>query len=107
MNIISAKNFMAANKVFTDRILINKAAGLDVSKHKTSVAPGDLKKLYDTRILSNDNPTSLLHKIFLEYLFFYGRRGGKAWLVFCRDDQNSDSEFARILFNKTSKKSRG
>ena len=78
MNIVSAKNFMAANKVFTDRIQINKAAGLDVSKHKTSVAPGDLKKLYDTCILSNDNPTSLLHKILLEYLFIYGRRRGKA-----------------------------
>ena len=114
VNIVSGKSFMAANKVFTGRIRLNKAAGLDVSKHKTAVAPGDLKRIYDTRILSNDNSTSLLHKIFFEISLHFGRRGreGLATLkkqdfVFCRDDQNPDSEFATICFNETTKKNHG
>ena len=66
---------MAANKVFTGRMRVNRKSGLDISKHKTAIAPGDVKKLYENRVLSADNPTSLQYKVFFEICLHFGRRG--------------------------------
>ena len=56
---------MATNKVFTGRMRVNRRSGLDISKHKTAIAPGDIKnKLCENHVLSVDNPIqSLQYKV--------------------------------------------
>ena len=49
---------------------MNRANGVDVSKHKSPLAPGDMRKLYDSKVLPNDSPVSLQHKFF--FCFFLG-----------------------------------
>ena len=57
INIATDKLFLPANKVFTGRLRMLRSAGLDTSSHKSIIPPGDVKKLYQSRVLSDDNPT--------------------------------------------------
>ena len=114
INIVTDKLFLPANKVFTGRLRILRAAGLDISSHKSIIPPGDIKKLYQSRVLSDDNPTSLQHKVFFEMSMHFGRRGceGLASLkrldiVFMKDDHDPNVEYTTINHNETTKKNHG
>lgn len=43
INITTDKEFMSCNKVLTGRIKINREKGLDVTKHKSAIGPGDIE----------------------------------------------------------------
>ena len=114
INIVTDRVFMAANKVFTGRMRVNRKSGLDISKHKTAIAPGDVKKLYENRVFSADNPTSLQYKVFFEICLHFGRRGReglaalkKSDIDFVKDDENSETEYATLRFNECTKKNHG
>ena len=59
---------------------VSHKSGLDISKHKTTIAPGDIKNLYQNRVLSGDNPTSLQCKVFFEICILVAG-AGKVWLL--------------------------
>ena len=110
------KLFLPANKVLTGRLKILRSAGLDTSSHKLIIPPGDIKKLYQSRGLSDDNPTSLQHKVFFEMSMHIGRRGCEGLvraslkrfdIVFMKDDHNPNVEYTTINHNETSKKNHG
>ena len=69
------KVFQGANQVIAGVMKQMRRDGLDTTKHKDAIPEEDMRKLYDSRTLSNDNATSLLHKVFFELCLHFGRRG--------------------------------
>jgi integrase len=68
--------FTSANQVFTGKLRRNKAEGKDVTKHKTSIIPEDLEKLYSNYFAKYESDAVvLLHKVFFDIMYYTGRRG--------------------------------
>ena len=112
INIARDSDFKPANLVLKGRLKMNRAAGLDVTKHKDAIEPGDIAKMYDTKVLSNDNPKALQYKVFFEISLHFARRGREGLrelkpsaFVFKKDD--NDEEYATIIHNEKTKKDQG
>ena len=111
LNIVVDREFIPANKILTGRIKLNRIEGLDVTKHKSAISTGDIKKMYSSGVLGNDNPTSLQNKVFFELCLHFGRRGKeglhalkKNSFEFVIDDSNPTIQYATINFNEKTKK---
>ena len=74
INIISDREFKQENMDKTGRIKKNRREGLDTTKHKSAIQPGDVRKMYDSGTLSNNNPKALQSKVFFEIMLHFGRR---------------------------------
>lgn len=74
-NILKDPLFTAANNVFIGSLKKMKKDGMDKSSHYPAIGTADLKKMYDSNVLSNHDPTALQRKIFFELLLHFGRRG--------------------------------
>jgi hypothetical protein len=99
---------MQANQVFCGVLRKMREDGLDTTKHKSAVAPGDMEKLYKSGILSNDNPLSLQRKVYVEISLSFGRRGReglreltKNSIQFKTDDRGH--EYATLGYNELDK----
>lgn len=104
-NIISDPAFTLANKVLLGRIKMNKENGSEnQAKHRSIISPVDVYKLYSTGTLSNDNPNSLLNKVFFEMALHFGWSGDhfqglkKSFVAFMIDDERM--EYATLTHNK-------
>ena len=69
------KVFQGANQVIAGVMKQMRRDGLDTTKHKDAIPEEDMRKLYDSRTLSNDNATSLLHKVFFLAMFAFWKTG--------------------------------
>ena len=69
-------------------------AGMSQSITKAErITPEDYTKLYQSGVLNNDNPTSLLHKVWFELQCHFGRPGGrKSWSSIPADSFVFDSD---------------
>ena len=101
VNIILDKEYQPANKV-------------DSTTHELPILSGDVRKMYSSRTLSNNNPQSLLAKGFFYLALHFGRRGREGWKnikrsssVFKQDDQNSQVEYVTLNYNEATKKNHG
>ena len=112
IDIIHDSEFKPANLVFTGRLKVNRADGNDVTRHKDPIEPGDVRKMYESKVLSNDNPQALQYKVFFEISLHFVRRGREGLrelkassILFKRDDEGD--EYATIGHNEKSKKDQG
>lgn len=108
INIMHDRQFMAANHVFMGILRHLRESGKDVTHHKSAITPGDMQKLYDSGLVSNDSPSNLQRKVFLEVCLQFGRRGReglremkKSSIIIQKDDQNK--EFATFAYNELEK----
>lgn len=78
INLMQNETFQNTNRVFCRVLRDNKEQGLDTSKPKSSILPGDLEKLYEEYFLpglADENVEILQHKVFFDLLYFTSRRG--------------------------------
>ena len=107
INIAHDRPFMSANHVFVGLLKDLKARGLETT-HKTAISSEDMRKLYASGNLSEDNPRSLQRKVFVELMLHFGRRGreglrdmGKDSIVIKVD--GSGKSYATTAYNELSK----
>jgi len=74
-DIINNDQYQQANELFKAVLVQLKKEGLGEIKHKDSITPEDLNKLYESDSFSKDNPESLQHRVLFEYLYYYCNRG--------------------------------
>ena len=98
--------------MFTGRLKVNRAEGNDVTKHKDPIEQGDLQKMYDSGVLSDNNPTALQYKVFVEISLHFVRRGREGLrelkasaFQFKHDDEGK--EYVTLDHNEKSKKDQG
>ncbi|KAJ8026414.1 Zinc finger MYM-type protein 2 [Holothuria leucospilota] len=108
VNILRDREFQSANNVFLGMLKKFKREGLDVSSPKPAISEGDLKAMFDSKVLSMDNPSSLLNLVwfYLEYHFCRPGREGlrslkKSSFGFGLDDENN--EYVFLKFNEATK----
>ena len=75
INIIRDKEFQRSNNMFVGLIKRMKRDGNDKTRHHEPISDIDLQKLESTGVLSINNPTALLHKVWFDVSFYFGRRG--------------------------------
>ena len=111
-NILVDSAFIAANNVLVGQCRKLKAAGKDTSKHHPPIKQDDLKKMYESRVLSPDNPVSLQRKVFFEVVLHFGRRGREGLRTIQKDDiifkvDEHGTEYATLGFNALEKNHQG
>ena len=74
IDIINDPNFKSSGNAFVAQCVDMKKKGLAKIKHKEIITKRDMEKLYDSNVLSNENPKSLLRKVFFGLMFFFCRR---------------------------------
>ena len=74
-NIMRDREFLIANNVFTGILRTLRQQGMDITKHKSPILPGDMQELYQSGTLSNSTPLALQRKVFIELSIQFGRRG--------------------------------
>lgn len=75
VNIISGPAFKCANDVLTGKIKKLKKEGLDMSASHPPIKDADIKLMYSSGTLTDDNPTGLQLKVYFEFCLHFGRRG--------------------------------
>ena len=111
-NILTDSAFIATNNVLTGVCRKLKATGQDFSKHHPSIKKDDLAKMYDSEVLSHQNPAALQRKVFFETVLHFGRRGReglremkKSDIVFELDENGK--EYATLAGNPLEKNHQG
>ena len=74
-NILTDTISIKANNLLVGNCRKMKEAGENNSEAHPSIDPADMKKMYDSRVLSHDNPLALQRKAFFEMVLHFGRRG--------------------------------
>lgn len=107
--------FQNANRVFSGVLRDNKEKGLDTSKPKMSISPGDLEKLYNEYFepgLADGNVEVLQHKVFFDLLYYTSRRGKeglrklkKEYFVLKKTPE--DLQYIELIVNEVTKKNQG
>ncbi|XP_072014191.1 uncharacterized protein [Amphiura filiformis] len=80
INIIRSEQFQSANNVFSGALKVMKRDGKDTSKHYPPITTEDLSKMFDTKVLSMNNPQSLQRLVFSNastFFFFFAGGGGR------------------------------
>lgn len=72
INIVTGPEFRAANEVIIGKLRELKKKGFDTSKAHPPIADEDLKKIYSSNALNNDDLTGLQLKVFFEMSFQFG-----------------------------------
>ncbi|XP_056002564.1 uncharacterized protein LOC125661226 isoform X2 [Ostrea edulis] len=75
INVMKDAEFMAANRVLSGICKTLIREGSDTVKHHKPISNLDMKKLYTSGVLSNDNPTSLIRKVWFELALHFGWKG--------------------------------
>ncbi|KAL4227037.1 AP-2 complex subunit sigma [Mactra antiquata] len=74
-DIINDTDFKKSKETFKAILVSLKLEGKAETKHKDIISETDLKKLYNSEVLSIDNPDTLLNKVFLDNLLHFSKRG--------------------------------
>ena len=111
-SIMTDSMFLAANNVLVGQSRLMKATGKDVSVHHPPIEPGDMKKMYDSEVLSCSDPVALQRKVFFEMLLHFGRRGRESLRLLKKSDivfkfDVEDREYATLASNSLEKNHQG
>lgn len=112
INIGHDKEFQTANQVFSGILKKMRVDGKDKTQHKDAITEGDMAKMYDTEILSDNDPFSLQRKVFVELGIHFARRGREGLRELRKDsfefrkDENG-KEYATIGYHEMSKNHNG
>ncbi|XP_072029996.1 uncharacterized protein [Amphiura filiformis] len=85
-----------------------KRDGKDTSKHYPPITTEDLSKMFDTKVLSMNNPQSLQRLVFFQCQYFFCRRGREGLRDLKRDSfaikqDASGKEYITMTFNEHQK----
>ena len=99
---------MSTNHVFVGLLKDLKARGLDQTTHKSAISSENLRKLYASGVLSEDNPRSLQRKAFIELMLHFGRPGREGLRDMRKDSivikvDGSGKSYATMAYNEFSK----
>ena len=103
INIIHDWAFQASNTSFNAAGKELKRRGRGGIESHPPIESEDLKKLY-ANYWDNDNPVKLQHKVFLEVMLYFGRRGREnlrtmsVYDVACTTDDTGEIGFYTIIF---------
>ena len=75
LNLMRDKSFQNANQVLSGVLKQLRESRLNVTRHKSAIAEGDIKKLYTSGVLGLDTPEALFNKVFVEISLYFGQRG--------------------------------
>ena len=108
INIMKDREFMAANQVFTGVLRKMREDGKDTTKHKSAISEGDFRKMYDSGVLSDATPNSLLRKVFVDISLNFGRRGREGLRNLTKDSiairtDDKGQEYATVVYNEIDK----
>lgn len=108
INIISGPEFRSANDVLTGQLKDMKVKGLDVAQHHDPISDNDIRKMYSTKTLCDDNQNALQLKVYFEIGLHFGRRGReglrelrKDHIIFKTDDVGN--QYATLNHNPLEK----
>ncbi|XP_043193789.1 uncharacterized protein LOC122366071 [Amphibalanus amphitrite] len=85
INIITDREFIAANNIFDARCKLYVKAGNPKPQHKAAITEDDMKRLGDYLSDFASNPTILLQATWFYLCFFFGRRGREGWAQMRKD----------------------
>ena len=74
-DIIDDNEFSKSNNIFTAQCIILKKQGLPLINHHPAISEEDIKLLYESSVLSCENPVALQRKVFFELMLHFCRRG--------------------------------
>ena len=75
IDLAKGKKFLVFNQVFTGMLKKLKQEGHDTTTHKEAISKEDWEKIWSSGVLDEENPTGLQHRVFLEIMIHFGRRG--------------------------------
>lgn len=115
INLMRNDAFQNANKVFKGKLCLNKEAGLDTSKPKSTILQQDLDKLYNVYFkkgLSKSNTQVLQEKGFFDLIYHTGRRGKEGLRALMKDsfllkETPEGRKYIEESFNPVTKKNQG
>lgn len=112
INLMRDIEFQAANQVFVGRVRKLRQDGLDKTQHKDAVSNNDMKRLYESGVLSTEHPLGLQRKVYVEISLHFCRRGREGLRELRKDsfvlkhDEN-DREYVTIAYNELEKNHQG
>lgn len=106
------KVFQGANQVYDGMLKQMKREGKDTTHHKPAINEEDMKKFYQSEVLSNKDPVALQRKVFLEIALHFGRWGREGWqqltknsFEVCKDEYGK--EYVKLKYNEFDKNHAG
>ena len=111
-SIVTDSIFKPANTVLVSRIKLNRIQGNDTTTHKYPIQEDDIQKMYDTKVLSNQNPKALQFKVFFEICLHFVRRGKEGLRELRKDSfmvktDDQGCRYVTITYNEKTKKDQG
>ena len=73
-DIIEDREFASSNHIFAAQCVVLKKLGLAKIDHHPPLHEDDVKQLYDSQVLSLNNPVSLQRKVFFDMMLHFCRR---------------------------------
>lgn len=115
INLMHNDVFQNSNQVFSGVLRDNKEKGLDTSKPKSSIAKGDLDKLYKQYFLpglADGNVEVLQHKVFFDLLYYtscHGKEGLRNLKkeYFVMKETPEGLQYIELVVNEVTKKNQG
>ena len=111
-SILDNAEFHKSNTMFKSVLRKLKKDGLDKTQHRSAMSESDLHKLRSSGLLSNDNPQSLLRKVWFDFMLTFARRGREnlrelkaSAFAFKQDD--TGSEYVELTYNEATKNHTG
>ena len=110
INIVTDREFKAANEVYDACLVEIRRLGLDRSRPKPAVLPGDVQKLYKNVFF--DSPVGLQRRVFFEVGIHFGRRGREGLRELTKNSfkiniDDEGVEYVEIIVNELEKTKSG
>ena len=112
INIMKNPDFQGANQVLAGVFRTMRMQGKDNPKHKTAVPAKDFDIAYRNGTLSEDNPVSLQHKVYVEVTVHCARRGCEGLRElkkdsFTKKSDENDREYITLSYRELEKQRQG
>ena len=112
VSIIRDQQFKSANRSLSAKLKMLKDKGLAKVQHHPSISPVDIKKCYETKVFSDENPTSLLRVNWFNIALHFCRRGRENLRALSRDSfvimkDANDNEYVEISVSEKTKNYQG
>ena len=115
LDLMSDRQFLQANKVFSGRLRDNKEKGFDTSKPRMAIEQEDLKKLfknYFTPAMTKLDTHVLVQKVFFDMIYYTGCRGKEGLrqlnkTSFVIKTGSDGLDYIELMFNEKTKKNQG
>ena len=107
-NIMKDPEFKAANNVLIGTLKQQKRQGKNKTKSLVAITPEDMKKLFDSGVMSTGSPEGLQNLVWFSLQFYLCRRGCEGVQDLKKDSfeflvDSAGKEYVQLAFNEASK----